>query len=71
MTEIEIGTRLQFPDGDFAIVTKIEHFTNEEDDKGFYDAKRITFALEGDEAFLFDEIVDSRDGYKLHVMKSV
>ena len=71
MTEIQIGTRLHFPDGDFASVTKIDHFTNEEDDKGFYDAKRITYALEGDEGFLFDEIVDSRDDYKLHIMKIV
>lgn len=72
MEDIQIGDKLQFPDGDMATVIKIEEYKDEEDDKGFYDAKNVIFTIDGDEEKQeFNEILDSREGYKFNIMKRI
>ena len=70
MNEPFIGQRLEFPDGDIAVVIRIEEYKDEEDDLGIYDAKQVTFIIEGDvDRQEFTENLDSRDGYKYPIMK--
>lgn len=68
--EINIGDKLQFPDGDIATIIKIKEHKNEEDDNGFYDAKEVIYTIDGDEEQQeFYEILDSRENYKFNIMK--
>ena len=68
--EINIGDKLQFPDGDIATIIKIKEHKNEEDDNGFYDAKKVIYTIDGDEEQQeFYEILDSRENYKFNIMK--
>jgi hypothetical protein len=70
--EIKIGQKLEFPDGDIATIIKINEYKDEEDDGGIYDAIELIFTIDGDkEKQEFNEMLDSRDGYKLPVMKLV
>lgn len=70
--EVEIGDKLQFPDGDIATVIKIKEHFDEEDDKGFYDAKEVIYTIDGDkDCQEFYEILDSRENYKFNVMKQI
>lgn len=72
MNDYDIGRRLKFPDGDTAVIIDNVFHKDEEDDKGVYDAIQVIFIIEGDEdRKTFDEILDSREGYKFNVMKPI
>lgn len=72
MNEPQIGDRLQFPDGDFATITRMKEYKDEEGSQGFYDAIEIWFTMDGDDSGQeFNELLDSRDGYAYHIMKPI
>ena len=61
--EPKIGDKLQFPDGDIATIIKIKEHFDEEDDKGFYDAKEVIYTIDGDSDLLGQwHQQDDRDG---------
>lgn len=70
--EVQIGDKLQFPDGDIATIIKIIEYFDEEDSNGFYNAKQIIFTIDGDEEQMeFSENLDSREDYKFNIMKPI
>ncbi len=72
LQEWEQGNRLRFPDGDTAIIVDWVKHTDEEDDKGTYDAIQVMFVIEGDkDKQVFEEMLDSRENYKFNVMKPI
>ena len=67
-----IGKKLQFPDGEKATVIKSNFYKDEEDSNGLYDAIEVIFTIDGDEEEQeFNEMLDSREGYRFNTMKPI